>query len=111
MGNGLGGSRAARSWRAALPNVHPATKYSELRGKAGMQRTPHASGSWVTCQKGGWVPSWSPLISFCHEAFYSSGLSCLFSGTFQKPKSELMVRRPRGASRSRIVSCFDLFQI
>lgn len=64
------------------------------------------------CGKGdGLLPDSLYLISFCHEVFYSSDLSCLFSGKFQKPKSELMVRNPRGASRSWIVSCFHLFQI
>lgn len=44
------------------------------------------------------VPSWFPfsLINVCHEVFCSLDLSCLFSGKFQEPKSELMVSIPKG---------------
>lgn len=53
------------------------------------------------CGKGdGLLPDSLYLISVCHEVFYSLDLSCLFSGKFQKPESELMVSSPRGASRS-----------
>jgi len=67
---------------------------------------------WYCVRRGdGFLPDSLSLISSCHEAFYSLDLSCLFSGKFQKPKSELMVRHPRGASRSGMLSCFDLPEI